>query len=346
MAVYTLINKNQFESILSFYDIGQLIDYAPIKSGAINTNYLFTTTKNNYTKKYILTILEEKLTKHELEFCIDFINFLANHEIPVANTVIDRHKTRFRLLVDKYIVIIPFIQGHHLTNTNNNEKYKLTADNCAKLGKTLAKMHILGKKYPLKRLNPYGMSWCFKTFDNISDLIPIETQDIISSEFDYLSKNQSIISKQELFSGAIHADIFCDNILFYNGKLQGIIDFYNSCIDYLIYDLAIAVNDLTITNAGHILKDHYNALLSNYLSELTKDNLIYENLKTNLNYNSGLWQFMLRRASLCFWLMRLAAYYVPKNNDTENNLTNVKDPTEFEIKLLLHRNKKLEFQIP
>lgn len=344
MAVYTLINKNQFESILSFYDLGDLIDYSPIKSGTINTNYLFTTNKNNYIKKYILTILEQKFTKPDLEFCIEFSKYLAKHDVPVTNAVPDRHKTMFRMLVDKYFIIMPFIQGHHLEHTNK-ENYKLTEDHCAQLGKALAKMHILGRQYTLKRQNPHGISWCFKTFDNIIDFIPTEAQEIISSEFNYLSKNQSIINKQGLFTGAIHADIFCDNILFYNGKLQGIIDFYNACIDYLLYDLAIAVNDFAITHAGQILKHNYNALINNYILVLTQDKFVYKNLQISLKNNPELWQFMLRRAALCFWLMRLAAYYLPKEDDSEHNVRNVKDPTEFEIKLLLHRNSKFEFEL-
>ena len=65
-----------------------------------------------------------------------------------------------------------------------------------------------------------------------------DTDSIISKELNFLKENWL----KNLPKGIIHADLFPDNILFKNNKISGIIDFYFSCTDFFIYDLAITIN--------------------------------------------------------------------------------------------------------
>ncbi|MBK9702613.1 MAG: phosphotransferase [Betaproteobacteria bacterium] len=50
--------------------------------------------------------------------------------------------------------------------------------------------------------------------------------------------------------GGGHGDLFCDNVLFADSRVSGIIDFGFAATDFLAYDLAIAVNDWCIARDG------------------------------------------------------------------------------------------------
>ena len=56
-------------------------------------------------------------------------------------------------------------------------------------------------------------------------------------------KFQTGFGKVKLPKGAIHGDLFCDNVLFDGDRVAGIIDFGFAATDFFAYDLAITVND-------------------------------------------------------------------------------------------------------
>ena len=59
MAVYTKLNKENVEEILSNYSIGQLKEFKGIEDGIENTNYFLLVAN----QKYILTIYEKRVDR-------------------------------------------------------------------------------------------------------------------------------------------------------------------------------------------------------------------------------------------------------------------------------------------
>ena len=74
----------------------------------------------------------------------------------------------------------------------------------------------------------------------------LEQNELLASEI----KFQAGLAKTRLPRGAIHGDLFCDNVLFDRGRVSGIIDFGFAATDALAYDLAIAVNDWCSVSEG------------------------------------------------------------------------------------------------
>ena len=128
----------------------------------------------------------------------------------------------------------------------------------------------------------------------------------------------------DLPRGVIHADLFRDNALWDKDSdkdgeddiFSGIIDFYYSCDDVLLYDLAVTANDWCINDDFSLNRAKVTALLSHYNK--------YRPLADN---EQKYWPAMLRAGALRFWLSRLYDMHFPRDGE----LVQTKNPDEFKF---------------
>ena len=81
MAIYTKLDKEKINSILSNYKLGDIKKFEGIKEGIENTNYLIETEKG----KYILTIYEKRVDKDDLPFFSKLMLELSKKILSVLN---------------------------------------------------------------------------------------------------------------------------------------------------------------------------------------------------------------------------------------------------------------------
>ena len=126
----------------------------------------------------------------------------------------------------------------------------------------------------------------------------------------------------------IHGDLFIDNIFFNKNKFAGIIDFYFSCNDYSMYEIAICINALCFDKKKNkfIINNQKIKNLINGYQSIRKISLKEKNA---LN-------ILCRGAALRYLLTRIYDYF----NTPKTALIKIKDPKEYIQKLIIHNNLK------
>ena len=229
MAVYTDVGDQELEAFIASYDIGDLTSFKGIAEGVENTNYLVHTDAN----PYILTLYEKRVNADDLPYFLSLMEHLAARGITCPLPVRDREGRILRELAGRPAVLISFLEGVWIRRPD--------IVHCRELGTALAKFHLAGLDFPMRRENDLSLSGWRSLFEDVRDaadsVIP-GLHDVIADELNYLATQWS----NDLPASVIHADLFPDNVFFLGDKLSGLIDFYFACNDMMAYDLAVCLN--------------------------------------------------------------------------------------------------------
>ena len=107
MAVYTKLNKEDIDEILTNYSIGSLKEFKGIEEGIENTNYFMLVGE----KKYILTIYEKRVKEKDLPFFSQLMSDLdkAGFKCPVP--IVSNNKKTVINYQNKNLMIVSFLEG-------------------------------------------------------------------------------------------------------------------------------------------------------------------------------------------------------------------------------------------
>lgn len=298
MSVYTAVSTDELDAWLSRYAVGGLVDLQPIAAGIENTNYFVTTGKG----RYVLT-LYERLPAEDLPFYLNLMAHLARAGVEVPAPEPDRTGALFSLLNGKPAGLVARIDGAPVIPPD--------ADHCAAAGRALAKLHLASQKYRARLANRRGPSWWRQAARAVRPFLTPEQDALLQAELAF----QTGFGRAKLPKGAIHGDLFCDNVLFCGNGVAGIIDFGFAATDFLAYDLAIAVNDWGDDVDHSLDAGKTRAFILGYhaVRPITYDERVQ-------------WPALLRAAALRFWLSRLYDLHLPRPGE----LTHAHDPGRFE----------------
>ena len=304
MSIFTTVTREQLDGWLKNYSIGTLSALEGIAAGIENTNYFVTTSQG----RFVLTLFE-KLKARELPFYLDLQDHLAGKGVPCPRPVLNHAGAFFGELNGKPAALVSFLPGKDFAEP--------TAGQCAQAGAMLAAIHVAGGSFAGKMNNPRGPKWWKSVMPEIVPFLDAADAKLLGREVRFQSQNRF----RELPRGAVHADLFRDNVLFENGRISGVIDFYFACIDALLYDVAIAVNDWCVAGGGALDGVRTAALLE-----------AYGKTRPFTSVERGAWPVMLRAGALRFWVSRLYDFYLPRPGE----LTHAKDPRHFRDILAAH----------
>jgi len=313
MAVYTKISAKDISALSNKFNIGRIVKFQGIKQGIENTNYLLKTNK----RKYILTIFEKRVQKKDLPFFMRLMDKLNHQKINCPKPLKNKN--------GKYLVQIKKKTACVVTFLNGKDKQNLNVKNCYEIGKNIGKFHKVSSKSKLYRKN----SMSINNFDSLLKNINFKSKTITSNLKNVLENNLKEIKKTwpiNLPHGIIHGDLFIDNIFFNKNKFAGFIDFYFSCKDYLMYEIAICINALCFDKK----KNKF------ILNNLKTKNLIkgYESVRKISRNEKNSLNILCRGAALRYLLTRIYDYF----NTPKTALIKIKNPKEYFQKLIIHNH--------
>ena len=148
MAIYTKVDTHEAKSILENFNLGELKKIQGIKKGIENTNYLLITT----TGKFILTLFEKRVKTKELPFFMNLMLSLNDRKILCPKPIKNKNKKTLFQIKNRQAAICSFVYGKEKTNHTLSE--------CRLIGKNIAKLHMVGRKIKLHRVNNLSIkSW-------------------------------------------------------------------------------------------------------------------------------------------------------------------------------------------
>ena len=312
MSVYTEVGRDELITFLSDYAVGELVSYQGISDGIENTNYFVTTQQG----QFVLTLFEHH-EFGELAYFLDVMTYFYKHDVPSAHPAADKQGHYLKKLCGRPAALVMRLSGRGVNTVASIAQ-------CTAIGDVLGQMHVVGQQFQSRRPTERGSVWRQQIADRLLALVDKDSADLLANELAF----QSGYADLDLPAGVTHSDLFRDNALFDGDELKGIIDFYYACDEYLLYDLAVAVNDWCVDQDGRLEQARYQALMSAY----TQQRSLIESEIAN-------WNLILRAAALRFWLSRLQDKHFPR----EGELTQIKNPDAFLKVLLQHRDHPLTF---
>ena len=134
------VKDEELARFIDAYGLGELLSYKGIAEGVENTNYLVHTTKGTF----ILTIYEKRVDPDDLPFFLGLMEHLSARGVTCPLPVRDAKGDILNVLAGRHAALITFLEGMW------PKRPKVA--HCLELGKALARMHVAGQGFPLRRV--------------------------------------------------------------------------------------------------------------------------------------------------------------------------------------------------
>lgn len=307
MAVYTNVSLKEASALLRQLDLGDVTALRGIQGGIENTNYFATTDSG----EYVLTLFE-RLGFEQLPYYLHLMKHLAQRGIPVPDPMGNKAGQILHTVKKKPASVVTKLRG----------KSELAPGvvHCTAVGDMLARMHLAGRDFAMDQPNLRGLAWWNETTPVVLPFLEPAQAQLLQSELAYQNHIAASSAYAALPQGAIHADLFRDNVMFDTvdgtAQLSGFFDFYFAGTDTWLFDIAVCLNDWCVdlpTGA------HDAARCDAFLAA-------YQAVRPLAAAERQLLPALLRAGALRFWISRLWDFHLPR----EAALLQAHDPTHFE----------------
>ena len=255
MAAFTTFSAESLSRYLIMYELGELVKFTPITQGIENSNYFIEIEDQSVSTEYVLTIAES-IDFDDMPFFNDLMMQIHRRGLPVPNPMKTLDGMTGTIFCGKPTSLVERLPGAH--------PEEITAAHCVQIGSALAQLHESAKGLRRTRANPFNADWVTETLALIQPKLDSDASTLLASIAMQYQQLETSSRLEELPKGIIHGDLFRDNTLFLAGELTGIIDFYHACEDFLIFDVAICLNDWCLDQQGGFCAEKRDSLIEGY----------------------------------------------------------------------------------
>ena len=310
MAVYTDITDDELAALLADFDLGQATSFKGIAEGVENSNFLLETE----TGRYFLTVYEKRVREEDLPFFLGLMQWLEQHGFPSARPIADRNGEILKRMRGKPCALVSFLSGLSVRRPG--------VAHCREAGGSLARLHVAGQGFTLRRENDLGQPYWAPMFAGLKAAAE-GLKPGLAATIDGDLARLAAGWPQGLPEGVIHADYFPDNVFFQGGVFAAAFDFYFACTDALAYDIAVALNAWCFEPDGSFNITSARALVAGY-----------EAVRPLSDAERAALPILAHGAAMRFFLTRLHDW----GATPAGALVKPKDPLEYERKLAVHRS--------
>jgi homoserine kinase type II len=229
MGDYTKLKLEEAQAIADLYDIGQLTDLTPLSLGISNSNYRLEAGE----LRFLLKVSNDKGQK-ELQQEMELLLYISKRGFPYS---LVPYQTKDGAVVytykDNFGVLFPFLDGIPPGPSDIA---------CEEIGKSLAALHTLEHTEEMKSIREhevvgFGAREVFEF--SKSSQCPSDFKDLFHLMFPH---QLTWFMDNAWDEGIIHGDLYSDNTLFKNEKLQALLDFEQGGHGEYILDLGISIS--------------------------------------------------------------------------------------------------------
>lgn len=306
MAVYTSIQISDLDSVLERFDLGSVVRLQGIGSGIENTNYFLDVQKSGEPQRSFVLTIFENLETSSLPYFNALTAHLATNGLAVPAPLQDCNNTSVFVLAHKNAIIVPCLNGSALSEPG--------IEHCKEVGRWLGNMHLVQESFAQTRPLVRDLNWMKEQAVPLKDsAMPEEDQRLLELLITRYESYRLMLNQCP--QGTVHGDLFCDNVLFENGSVSGVIDFYHACTASLLFDLAVCVNDWATDTSGAYKPAHLEAIVSSYCE-----------VRPWAQLEAQAWPKFLEVSALRFWISRLSSKYVAGYQQESVEGETIKDP--------------------
>jgi homoserine kinase type II len=251
------------------------------------------------------------LTFEQLPFYLHLMKFLAERGIPVPAPAANAQGEILFTVQGKPAAVVARLRG--------KSDLAPGVAQCQAVGRTLARMHLAGRDFPMQQPNLRGLAWWNETVPVVLPFLSDAQSRLLRAELAYQNHVAQSPAYAALPRGPVHADLFRDNAMFEDGELTGFFDFYFAGCDTFLFDIAVCLNDWCVLHD----EDHDGSLDTPRSRALLG---AYQAVRPLTAAERGLLPALLRAGALRFWISRLWDLHLPR----EAALLTPHDPTHFE----------------